>query len=35
VDSTRNHSKRFCSDACANRTKVAAHRARRRLSAGA
>lgn len=30
VDTSRNATKRFCSDACANRTNVAAHRARTR-----
>jgi len=29
LDSTRNRTQRFCSTACQNRTKVAAHRARR------
>ncbi|TDD61753.1 CGNR zinc finger domain-containing protein [Kribbella antibiotica] len=28
LDSTKNHTQRFCSTACQNRTKVAAHRAR-------
>nr|WP_238350654.1 CGNR zinc finger domain-containing protein [Kribbella shirazensis] len=28
LDATRNHTQRFCSTACQNRTKVAAHRAR-------
>ena len=28
LDSTRNRTQRFCSTACQNRTKVAAHRAR-------
>ena len=28
LDTTRNHTQRFCSTACQNRTKVAAHRAR-------
>src|SRR5690606_20390280 len=30
VDTSRNNRRRFCSDGCANRTHVAAHRARRR-----
>ncbi|GAA4236253.1 hypothetical protein GCM10022254_45440 [Actinomadura meridiana] len=30
VDDSRNRSRRFCSNACASRTTVAAHRARRR-----
>ena len=30
VDESRNRSRRFCSNACASRTTVAAHRARRR-----
>jgi predicted RNA-binding Zn ribbon-like protein len=29
VDQSRNHSRRFCSNTCASRTTVAAHRARR------
>lgn len=32
VDDSRNHSRRFCSGACASRTTVAAHRARRRTT---
>lgn len=32
VDTSRNARRRFCSTACANRTHVAAHRARRRTS---
>ncbi|MGW4897168.1 CGNR zinc finger domain-containing protein [Kitasatospora sp. NPDC004240] len=28
LDATRNHAQRYCSQACQNRTKVAAHRAR-------
>ena len=32
VDTSRNARRRFCSTACANRTHVAAHRARRRSS---
>ncbi|MEU9839768.1 CGNR zinc finger domain-containing protein [Actinomadura sp. NPDC048032] len=32
VDESRNRSRRFCSNACASRTTVAAHRARRRAS---
>lgn len=30
VDTSRNNRRRFCSDSCANRTHVAAHRTRRR-----
>lgn len=30
VDTSRNNRRRFCSDSCANRTHVAAHRARQR-----
>jgi hypothetical protein len=30
VDESRNHSRRFCSNACASRTTVAAYRARRK-----
>jgi predicted RNA-binding Zn ribbon-like protein len=30
VDTSRNNRRRFCSDGCANRTHVAAHRARHR-----
>ncbi|HSK95545.1 MAG TPA: CGNR zinc finger domain-containing protein [Euzebyales bacterium] len=30
VDTSRNNRRRFCSDGCANRSHVAAHRARRR-----
>ncbi|WP_406287568.1 CGNR zinc finger domain-containing protein [Embleya sp. NBC_00896] len=33
ADTSRNGRKRYCSDACANRANVAAHRARRRASA--
>ncbi|WP_308287218.1 CGNR zinc finger domain-containing protein [Actinomadura parmotrematis] len=33
VDDSRNRSRRFCSNACASRTSVAAHRARRRAAA--
>jgi len=33
VDASRNRSRRFCSDTCANRNNVAAHRARRRAQA--
>lgn len=32
VDTTRNARRRFCSSGCANRTHVAAHRARRRAT---
>lgn len=32
VDTSRNAGRRFCSDACANRTNVAAHRARTRAA---
>ena len=32
VDQSRNRSRRFCSNACASRTTVAAHRARRRTA---
>lgn len=32
VDQSRNRSRRFCSNACASRTTVAAHRARRRAA---
>lgn len=35
VDLTKNRSRRFCSDTCANRTNVAAFRARRTVSQGA
>lgn len=35
VDASRNRSRRFCSDTCANRNNVAAHRARRRAQAAA
>jgi predicted RNA-binding Zn ribbon-like protein len=35
VDRSRNQSRRYCSDRCANRENVAAHRARRRLSSAA
>lgn len=34
VDLSRNSSRRFCDTGCANRTHVAAHRARRRAAAG-
>jgi len=34
VDTSRNATRRYCSDACANRTNVAAHRARTRAGAG-
>jgi predicted RNA-binding Zn ribbon-like protein len=30
VDASRNRSRRYCSDTCANRLNVAAHRRRRR-----
>lgn len=30
VDTSRNHSRRYCSTTCSNRTNVAAHRARQR-----
>ena len=33
VDDSRNQSRRFCSNTCASRTTVAAHRARRRATA--
>ncbi|MGC0414932.1 CGNR zinc finger domain-containing protein [Embleya sp. AB8] len=33
ADTSRNGRKRYCSDACANRANVAAHRARRRAAA--
>jgi len=33
VDASRNRSRRFCSETCANRNNVAAHRARRRAAA--
>ena len=33
VDTSRNRSRRFCSETCANRLNVAAHRARRRAQA--
>jgi predicted RNA-binding Zn ribbon-like protein len=32
VDASRNHSRRYCSDTCANRLNVAAHRRRRRAA---
>lgn len=32
VDTSRNHSRRYCSSACSNRANVAAHRARRRAA---
>jgi predicted RNA-binding Zn ribbon-like protein len=32
VDDSRNRSRRFCSNACASRTTVAAHRARRKAA---
>ncbi|MET7305134.1 CGNR zinc finger domain-containing protein [Embleya sp. NPDC005575] len=35
ADTSRNGRKRYCSDACANRANVAAHRARRRAAAPA
>ncbi len=34
VDTSRNNSRRFCSETCSSRASVAAHRARRRASAG-
>ncbi len=34
VDLSKNHSRRFCSTACANRTNVAAYRARQTSSGG-
>ena len=33
VDTSRNRSRRYCSDVCSTRTNVAAHRARRRATA--
>lgn len=30
IDTSRNHSRRYCSSTCSNRTNVAAHRARQR-----
>ncbi|WP_439674714.1 CGNR zinc finger domain-containing protein [Embleya sp. MST-111070] len=35
ADTSRNGRKRYCSDTCANRANVAAHRARRRAAEGA
>ncbi|MEU9450324.1 CGNR zinc finger domain-containing protein [Streptomyces sp. NPDC048277] len=32
VDDSRNRTRRFCSNACAGRTTVAAHRARRKAN---
>lgn len=32
VDTSRNHSRRYCSATCSNRTNVAAHRARQRTT---
>ena len=34
VDTSRNRSRRFCSDRCASRANVAAHRARQRVGRG-
>lgn len=33
LDTSRNHSRRYCSSTCSNRTNVAAHRARQRSTA--
>lgn len=35
LDTTSNHSRRYCSDRCANRSNVAAYRARRQRDGGA